>query len=188
MSRQDGIYVQGAYITRDDFEPLKTIKYFCELYNIKLTKEMDAEITSDNLSEETLDYLIEKLEIKDPVCCTQDICNGVLTHMELLDMFAETGERVLIGNKMVAGDAFKNIQGYFEPADEDKPMEFVEGEYLMLGFYVPFVWSINPEEIPKSKEDAISSLRDAGKKFLKDNINWEERLGALKASYIEEYL
>lgn len=61
------------------------------------------------MSADHIDYLLKKLELKKPVSCAQDICKGVLTYAELADLFAETDESVLVGNKKIVGDVFKNI-------------------------------------------------------------------------------
>ena len=57
------------------------------------------------------------------------------------------------------------------------PEELSEG--MILAFHVPFVWDIRDAIIPADKRIAVFQLQEASKSFLKDNIDWENRLGYL---------
>ena len=44
MVHEYGVYEQGAMFSREDFDPMKTIGYFCKMYEIELTEEIKKEI------------------------------------------------------------------------------------------------------------------------------------------------
>ena len=77
---------------------------------------------------------------------------------------------------------FSDLNGVFMFSDEDKPHEDVEGECLMLCFNVPHVWNIRDAVIPCDKRIAVFQLQEATKSLLKDDIDWEARLGCLYAA------
>ncbi|MBO5408583.1 MAG: amidohydrolase, partial [Clostridia bacterium] len=45
-----GVYEQGAMFSREDFDPMKTISYFCKMYEIELTEEIKKEIEADKVT------------------------------------------------------------------------------------------------------------------------------------------
>lgn len=182
MTKCEGIYAQGAYITREDFDPVKTIKYFCKLYEIRLSDRIVKEMACDNLSGDNVKYLKEELDIKSEVSNAKELCYAVLNPAEIRDLFVETDGVTMLGNDMVIGNLFTDIEGYYEYADEDKTCEYLEGECIMLSFYLPFIWDLNQYKFPKSRSEAVRLLHDAGVKLLKEDIQWKERLGALSAS------
>ena len=75
-----------------------------------------------------------------------------------------------------------DIAGEFIFDDEDKPYQNIDGDCLMVCFYVPCVWDLKDADIPADKYMASLRIKDAVKDFLKEDINWEERLGELYAS------
>ena len=40
MDNLSGIYCQGAMFSRDDFDPEKTVLYFCKMYKIELNEKI----------------------------------------------------------------------------------------------------------------------------------------------------
>ena len=89
---------------------------------------------------------------------------------------------VTFENEMVHAKLFSDLNGIFMFGDEDKPHEDVEGECLMLCFNVPYVWNIRDAVIPCDKRIAVFQLQEATKSLLKDDIDWEARLGCLYAA------
>ena len=155
-----GVYEQGAMFSREDFDPMKTISYFCKMYEIELSEEIKKEIEADKVTDEHFDFLCTKLEVKPKTKTLQAICIAALVHAKL----------------------FSELNGVFMFSDEDKPHEDVEGECLMLCFNVPYVWNIRDAVIPCDKRIAVFQLQEATKSLLKDNIDWERRLGCLCAA------
>lgn len=58
----------------------------------------------------------------------------------------------------------------------------IDGDCMMLCFNVPYAWDIKDANIPADKNEAVRQLKDASKSLLKDDIDWEDRLGSLLAA------
>ena len=181
MTQEYGIYEQGALFFREDFDPVKTINYFCKMYEIELTEEIKKEIETDTVTNEHFDFLCKELEVKPADRTLQSICIYALNPYEISDLFLEDAE-VRIGNDMVYASAYSDLVGDFIFYDKDKPWEHIDGECMMLCFVVPYVWDIKNSNIPADKDAAVFQLRQATKSLLKDDIDWEQRLGSLFAS------
>lgn len=176
-----GVYEQGAMFFRKDFDPVKTINYFCKMYEIELTEEIKKEIETDTMTDDHFDFLCEKLEVNPEERTLQSMCIQTLNPYEISDLFLEDAE-VRIGNDMVYASVYSDLVGDFIFYDEDKPWEHIDGDCMMLCFNVLHVWDIKDANIPVDKNEAVRQLKDATKSFLKDDINWEERLGSLLAA------
>lgn len=181
MVHEYGVYEQGAMFSREDFDPVKTISYFCNMYQIELDEEIKKEIETDKVTDKHFDFLCTKLEVKPKEKTLQAICVSALNPYELNDLFLPDAS-VTFENEMVHAKLFSNLSGVFMFADEDKLHEDVEGECLMLCFNIPYVWNIRDAIIPCDKRIAVFQLQEATKSLLKDNIDWESRLGCLYAS------
>ena len=180
MVHEYGIYEQGAMFSRGDFDPVKTINYFCNMYEIELSEEIKKELEAGTVTDEQFDYLCRELEVKPKERTLQAICVAALNPYELNDLFLPDAD-VKIENEMVHGKLFSDICGEFMFYDEDKQNETVNGECLMLCFNIPYVWDMGDTVIPANKRIAIFQLQQVTKALLKENINWEERLGCLYA-------
>ena len=181
MVHEYGVYEQGAMFSREDFDPMKTISHFCKMYEIELTEEIKKEIEADKVTDEHFDFLCTKLEVKPKTKTLQAICVAALNPYELNDLFLPDAP-VTFENEMVHAKLFSDLNGIFMFGDEDKPHEDVEGECLMLCFNVPYVWNIRDAVIPCDKRIAVFQLQEATKSLLKDDIDWEARLGCLYAA------
>ena len=78
MVHEYGVYEQGAMFSREDFDPMKTISYFCKMYEIELTEEIKKEIEADKVTDEHFDFLCTKLEVKPKTKTLQAICVAAL--------------------------------------------------------------------------------------------------------------
>lgn len=183
MAKDYGIYEQGARFTRDDFDPYKTIKYLFDVYGIELSKELEAEIKNNNVSEESLDYLCKELDVKPTENTLQSICVSALNPYELSDLFVSE-EDVTFETDMVCAKLYSDVEGVFMFDDEDRVFEDVTGECLMLCFNIPYVWNIREALIPGDKRIAVFQLQESAKALLKDDIDWEKRLGCFYAAGI----
>lgn len=63
MVHKYGVYEQGAMFFREDFDPVKTINYFCRMYGIELNEEIKKEIETDTVKDEHFDFFCKKLEV-----------------------------------------------------------------------------------------------------------------------------
>ena len=176
-----GVYEQGAMFFREDFDPVKTINYFCKMYEIEMTEEIKKEIETDTMTDEHFDFLCEKLEVNPEERTLQSMCTQTLNPYEIYDLLLENAD-VKIGNDMVYASVYSNLVGDFIFYDKDKPWEHIDGDCMMLCFNVPYAWDIKDANIPADKNEAVRQLKDATKSLLKDDINWEDRLGSLLAA------
>lgn len=180
MNTKSGIYEQGALFSRNDFEPYKTIKYLFDIYGIKLSKRLEERIKNNTVDECDMRFLCEILEAKPAELNLQSICVAALNPYELNDLFLPDAD-VKFENEMVHANLFEDIDGLFMFDDADKPHKEIKGECLMLCFNVPNVWDIRNAVIPADKRIAVFQLQEATKSLLKDDIDWEARLGSLYA-------
>lgn len=96
-----GIYAQGARITLDDFDPTKVIPYLCESYDITLSDEMLADIKNNSLSNANYEKLCAMLQVEPEHQNLQEICNKVLNHYIIDDIFVDDAE-IKVGNEMIS--------------------------------------------------------------------------------------
>ena len=98
------------------------------------------------------------------------------------DIVIDDSEEAHFQNDTVYASYYTDIVGEFIFDDEEKPNQGIDGDCLMVCFYVPCVWNMKDADIPSDKYMASLRIKNAVKDFLKDDINWEERLGELYAS------
>lgn len=177
MSEYCGINNQGALIYHEDFDVLKTIRYFCDLYKVNLCVEIMQEIKNDVVTDEHFAFLCNELEVKSDVKTLQELCSAALNSYEINDLFID-GAKSGIGNDMVFGKLYPDLQGMFVFYD-DMPHKTIAGECMMLCFNVPYAWDIKNVIIPADRRIAVFQLQQAAKSLLKDNIDWNRRLGCL---------
>lgn len=182
MVREFGIYQQGAMFTREDFDPYKTIKYLFDSYEIELSEKLAQDIRNNKVSDEDFDYICKELEITPDERTLQSIVIHALNPVLLHDIVVDDREETHFQNDSVYASYHTDIVGEFLFDDEDKPHKDIEDECLMVCFYVPCVWDMKDVDIPADKYMASLRIKEAVKAFLKDDINWEERLGELYAS------
>lgn len=182
MVREYGIYQQGAMFTREDFDPYKTIKYLFDGYEIELSEKLAQDIKNNKVSDKDFDYICKELEIAPDERTLQSIVIHALNPVLLHDIVVDDSEETHFQNDSVYASYHTDIVGEFLFDDEDKPHKDIEDECLMLCFYVPCVWDMKDADIPADKHMASLRIKKVVKAFLKDDINWEERLGELYAS------
>ena len=182
MVREYGIYQQGAMFTREDFDPYKTIKYLFNSYEMKLPEKIAEGIKSNRVSDDEFDYLCKKLEVNPNERTLQSIVVHALSPILLHDIVVDDSDEIHFQNDSVYASYHTDIVGEFLFDDENKPHKDIEDECLMVCFYVPCVWDLKEVDLPTDKYMASLRIKDAVKDFLKDDINWEERLGELYAS------
>lgn len=182
MVREYGIYQQGAMFTREDFDPYKTIKYLLDSYGIKLSKKLAKDIKENKVSDKDFDYICKELAVTPKERTLQSIVVHALSYPLLHDLVIDDSNELKFQNDTVYVSYHTDIAGEFIFDDEDKPYQNIDGDCLMVCFYVPCVWDLKDADIPADKYMASLRIKDAVKDFLKDDIKWEERLGELYAS------
>ena len=146
-----------------------------------ISKGEEAIYIEFDVTDEHFDFLCTKLEVKPKMKTLQAMCVAALNPYELNDLFLPDAP-VTFENEMVHAKLFSDLNGIFMFGDEDKPHEDVEGECMILCFNVPYVWNIRDAVIPCDKRIAVFQLQEATKSLLKDDIDWEARLGCLYAA------
>ena len=182
MVRGYGIYQQGAMFTRADFDPYKTIKYLFDSYGIKLSKRLAKAIKSNKVGDRDFDYICDELDVNPDERTLQSIVVHALNSALLYDIVVDDSEEQHFQNDSVYVSYYTDIVGEFLFDNEDKPHKDIDDECLMVCFYVPCVWDMKDADISTDKYMASLRIKEAVKAFLKDDINWEERLGELYAS------
>lgn len=172
-----GVYNQGALFYREDFDVLKTIRYFCDMYRINLDDEIVHEIKNNDITDEHFAFLCNELEVNTDVKTLQELCSAALNSYEINDLFIDSAKSG-IGNDMVFGKLYPDLQGLFMFYD-DMPHKTIAGECMMLCFNVPYAWDIKNVIIPVDRRIAVFQLQQATKPLFKDNIDWDKRLGCL---------
>ena len=181
MTHNYGIYSQGAMFTYEDFDPAKTVSNFCKIYEISLTYTQIREIANDSVSKETFEYLCRMFDVSPKNDTLQALCVEILNPYEMERLF-EDGEEMQIGNEMVTAMRYTDIEGEFFYDNLLRTSESVSDECMILCFEIPFVWNIRDAVIPVVRKNAVFQLELAAKSFLKDDIDWDKRLGSLVAS------
>lgn len=182
MVREYGIYQQGAMFTREDFDPYKTIKYLFDSYGIKLSKKLAEDIKNDKVSDKDFDYICKVLEVTPDKRTLQNIVIHALGSLLLYDIVIDDTNDAQFQSDTVYACYYTDIVGEFIFDNENKPHKDIDGDCLMVCFYVPRVWKMKEADLPADKCMASIRIKETVKDFLKDDINWEERLGELYAS------
>ena len=172
-----GVYYQGAIFAVNDFDSYKTVMYFSKLYDVMISDELKVKLKEDTLTEKECMDLSRNFS-RDTICKTaEELTLSLLDPCELADLMVDDAKPKL-GSDVVYAERVENFKGEFFYDDEDKmPEELSEG--MILAFNVPFVWDIRDAVIPADKRIAVFQLQEASKVFLKDDIDWENRLGYL---------
>lgn len=100
---------------------------------------------------------------------------------EMYSLFEDTNDAQFQSDTVYAC-YYTDIVGEFIFDNENKPHKDIDGDCLMVCFYVPRVWKMKEADLPADKCMASLRIKETVKDFLKDDINWEERLGELYAS------
>ena len=182
MVRECGIYQQGAMFTREDFDPYKIITYLAEDFGIEIPQKVKEEIKKNEMSDEGLDYLCNEFSVKPYHRTLECFVSTMLSSVLLHDIVVDDSRDTMFQNDSVYASYHTDIVGEFMFDDENKPHKDIDGDCLMVCFYVPCVWDMKDADIPADKYMAALRIKEAVKAFLKDDINWEERLGELYAS------
>lgn len=177
MPEYCGVYNQGVLFYREDFDALKTIRYFCDMYKINLDNKIIQEIKNDAIADNYIAFLRNEFEVKSDVKTLRELCSEVLNPYEINDLFVDS-EKLKIGNDMVFGKLYPDLQGMFIFYD-DIPHKVITGECMVLCFNVPYAWDIKKAVIPENRRMAVFQLQQATKSLLKNNIDWDKRLGCL---------
>jgi len=182
--RNYGVYLQGAIIKKEDFDPAKVIIAVCEgIYKFTLPDDIKTSLYNNEFNREIAEKLCTVLEIAiediDSIYGYSDISDKIISNSCLPEWYADLYPP-LIGSSEVEFAVFNEIEGdyYYAGKNED---EYIEDCY-MFSLFTPFVWDIGKYTGCRTKAECVQQIREAAKTLLKDDIDWEKRLGYLIGS------
>ena len=185
--RNIGVYLQGAIIKKEDFDPVKVIPAVCEkVRGISLPDNIKKALTDGKLDRETGEKLCEILdirhinieEIEDSAC----IASTLLQEGDFKEWFEEPYN--LMGSPQLEVTVINELEGdfiYDNSVQYDEPVENI----LMFSLNFPLVWNINgyiSRNNYRSRGEVLRLIRKTAQPLLKDDIEWENRLGYLIGS------
>ena len=182
--RNIGVYVQGAIIKKEDFDTVKVIQAVCEkIHGTPLSDEIKNSLTNGKFDREIAEKLCEMLdvnadEIEDYVC----ISSVLLEDADFTEWFEEpynlmcSHELDITVINELEGDFIYDNGCYYEESVEN---------ILMFSLNFPLVWNINKYisgDNYRSRGEVLRLIRKTAQPLLKDDIEWENRLGYLIGS------
>lgn len=186
-----GIYYQGAMFTKEDFDVAKVI--------IKLASETDMELSfskKQSIQTNTVDWdlineLCERFGVNQPEedemnaykFLSDQLLNDIEEWMD--DCDCEDCQPVLGTENVIIAEYISEIEGEFIYSDLNQSRKNITECYI-FAFHTPLAWKHDDDCFPKNIDEAVSMLRNAGKKLLKDDIDWKSRLGELIGSAFGE--
>lgn len=182
MSQQViGLYLQGAIVHDEDFDPRKTVICIAEYLNNPLPAPLVEKILSGaQLEQSELSEICAAVEA-DPNTekNVADICKELLRNKS--ELFDEDEKSPLPGDSQIQIEYISEDNMVFR---WDNPY-FGEAELyscLIIGLDAPKVWTLDQYKGPVGKEAVIARLMEYGAPMLKDDVPWEDRLGEVIAT------
>jgi len=183
--RNYGIYMQGAIIKKEDFDPGKVILAVSEkICGITLPDTIKTNLINNVFDSETTVALCEMLEVEvEDRNTMQDysyISDKLIEEAHLPEWFEES-DSSLMGTDGISVYVYSDIEGDYSYDDGDHWDEYVENGY-MFSLHFPVVWDIRKHSDWKTKDEIVQQIRETAKPLLKDGIDWKKRLGYLIGS------
>jgi hypothetical protein len=183
--RNYGIYVQGAIIKKEDFDPVKVIlavsEKICRITlpdNIKTALNLN--IFNRDVALEVCELLEVEIEDENELQDYSYISDKIIDEAHLPEWFEES-ESPLMGTDGISIYAFSEIEGDFCYDDDEHSDEYMADGY-MFSLYSPLVWNIRKRNDWKTKAEIVQQISETAKPLLKDGIDWDKRLGSLIGS------
>ena len=181
--RNYGIYQQGAIFKQNDFAPEKVILAVCEKINNITLPDNIKKALQNNIFD--IDIAVELCEILDiehngEIKDYSYISDKLISEACLSDWF-EDSDTPLMGTGEISVYVFSEIEGDYYYDNDEVEEEYVEDGY-MFSFYLPFVWNIKKHKNWHTRDAIVQKLREVSKPMLKDDIDWDKRLGSLIGS------
>lgn len=170
------VYSQGAIIYSEDYDPVKVIITLSEELVGGLSPEIQSVLKSNVYDQEVAQEICGLLDVTfDPNATDYSFISDNFT--EDLSYWIDDGYGK-IENGIVESFYFTDLEAEFRYASEDIENERLES-CLILSLHSPLIWGIAEFDGPKTKQEVIDCIREAVKHLLRDDINWERRLGDL---------
>jgi hypothetical protein len=168
----------GAIIRDEDFDTTKLITSIAKKRDIELSKKATDALIQDNFNQEAAEEIYTKLELPDYTKANATDYSGILR--ELLDDKDNWIEDYLEQDSNgITLERFVNVEANFYIGNDE---EYVENT-LVFTLDSPLPWEIDNYTGPKSKKDVVALIENAAKELLKDDIDWESRLGQIIGAY-----
>jgi hypothetical protein len=183
--RSYGIYQHGAIFKQEDFEPAKVILAVSEkIYEIALPENIKSTLHLNIFNKDMALEICEELEIE--IKDTQElkdysyISDALISEAHMPEWF-EQSPSPLMGTKEMSVYVFSDMEGDYYYDNDEKSDEYVADGY-MFSFEIPFIWDIRKRDSWHTREEIVEQLRESAKPLLKDDIDWDKRLGYLIGS------
>lgn len=179
-----GIYHQGARFTDDDFNTIKLILHYLKTLNLSISEKAFKNLQERKFDIDTARELCVAFDNEMPQ--DQDTVDYNFIRTDLLEeidefFYVNDNEPSPFNTDHVTGIRDTEIEGEFfiEGSEEGEELD----EYvMMLAFNVPHVWNRKDDTGPKTRQEAVEMLQEAAKTLLRDDIDWDKRLGVMIAS------
>ena len=177
-----GVYFQGAVFYKGDFDPVKVIQAAAKYIRGISFPERIASV----LEQGTFDRDIA-LEICDLLDIAVSDRGSVEDYSYISDIFLRDSDDwfeapdPIMGSPRLGVEVFNDVAGEFRYFDKSIGSDTIS-ECFMFALPCPLVWEIGIYEGPRTKEEVICLIRDTAKPLLKDDIDWDSRLGDLIGS------
>jgi len=181
--RNYGIYHQGARFTDEDFDAIKLIKHYLEAFEIFLSERSFQKLQERQFDAATASELCDAFSIDMPAKELADysfLCSDLLEERTEL-FYVGDGETSPFRTEHMYGVMYTDLDGEFYLEGQEESEELGEC-VMMLAFPVRYVWNQAANPGPKNRQQAVEMLREAGSRLLRDDIDWDKRLGHLIAS------
>ena len=182
--RNYGIFHQGAIFFQEDFDPAKVITAVLEdIIETTVPEHIKTALAGNDFSAGIVTELCGLLDMsgysRDGFKSYSDISNSLVAEAGLEEWFNRPNP--LMGTADVGVFIFSDIEGEYVFDTEHKENQY-QDDCFMFSLDFPLVWRIGDCTGPKSRSEVVELIREAARPLLKDDIDWEERLGALIGS------
>jgi len=182
--RNYGIFHQGAVFFHEDFDPAKVITAVLEvIIETTVPDHIKTALAGNDFSAGVVSELCGLLDMsnysRDGFKSYSDISNSLVAQAGPEEWFDRP--KPLMGTDDVGVFIFSDIEGEYVFDTERKESQQQDNCFIFsLDF--PLVWRIGDYTGPKSRNEVIELIREAARPLLRDDIDWDERLGALIGS------
>lgn len=177
-----GLYLQGAIIHDEDFDPGKTVVCIAKYLENALPNPLSEKILSGTELEQTeLKEICEAVDV-DPATVknVSDISKELLRHKS--ELFDEDSKSPLPGDSQIQIEYISGMDNMVFRWDNPQFGEAELYNCLVIGLSAPKVWTLDQYNGFVGRDAVIARLREFGAPMLKDDVPWDDRLGEVIAT------
>ena len=180
--RNYGIYNQGAFFKQEDFDPVKVI--------LAVMTKIDGVTPPDNIMQALTAGVFDET-VAAEICEILDVDNkgNITDYQQISDILVSEvlrdewfdGNTPIMGTDKAPVSAYTDIEGDFVFDNDETEDEYVE-ECYVFSLRQPFVWDISEHKGFRTRNEVVGHIKEAAAVLLKDDIDWDKRLGYLIGS------